>query len=204
MPFKDINKNKQIEPNFIGLKTWDGRGYNSDYISYIYKSLSKSHLNPMQQAVILSAIINESGGDPFANRLGHSDYGLLQWINRYNKTNETDPYKEIDNQLNYLYSTIDNLKDGVSWTHGGEGSGYMSLRDAYNDFYKNDIELVNKGFSLGYTRPSGKMKSANNRLDLSRQIYDRIVNPQKYKKGVLGSEFYFKEGRRILKSRNKL
>lgn len=171
----NLIKTKQNNSKFAGLKTYDGRGYNSDYIDYIYNSLSKSNLNKMQQAVILSHIINESGGDPFAlNKKSGKDYGLLQWVDRYIKTKETDPYKEIDNQLNYIYSTVNNLDDKVSWTHGGEGSGYRSLNDAYSDFSSEDLSAVNKGFSLGYVRPAGKHDSANNRFGLAEQIYDRI------------------------------
>lgn len=171
----NLIKTKQSNSKFAGLKTHDGRGYNSDYIDYIYDSLSKSNLNKMQQAVILSHIINESGGDPFAlNKNSGKDYGLLQWVDRYTKTKETDPYKEIDNQLNYIYSTVNNLDDKVSWTHGGEGSGYQSLNDAYSDFSSEDLSAVNKGFSLGYVRPAGKHDSANNRFGLAEQIYDRI------------------------------
>lgn len=171
----DLIKTKQNNSKFAGLKTHDGRGYNSDYIDYIYDSLSKSNLNKMQQAVILSHIINESGGDPFAlNKNSGKDYGLLQWVDRYTKTKETDPYKEIDNQLNYIYSTVNNLDDKVSWTHGGEGSGYQSLNDAYSDFSSEDLSTVNKGFSLGYVRPAGKHDSANNRFGLAEQIYNRI------------------------------
>ena len=171
----NLVKTKQSNSKFAGLKTHDGRGYNSDYIDYIYDSLSKSNLNKMQQAVILSHIINESGGDPFAlNKKSGKDYGLLQWVDRYTKTKETNPYKEIDNQLNYIYSTVNNLDDKVSWTHGGEGSGYQSLNDAYSDFSSEDLSAVNKGFSLGYVRPAGKHDSANNRFGLAEQIYDRI------------------------------
>lgn len=172
---KNLVEIRQSNNKFAGLKTHDNRGYNSDYMNYIYDSLSKSKLNKMQQAVILSHIINESGGDPFAlNKKSGKDYGLLQWVDRYSKTKETDPYKEIDNQLNYIYSTINNLDDKVSWTHGGEGSGYQSLNDAYSDFSSEDLAAVNKGFSLGYVRSAGKHASANNRFGLAEQIYDRI------------------------------
>ena len=172
---KNLVEIRQSNNKFAGLKTHDNRGYNSDYMNYIYDSLSKSKLNKMQQAVILSHIINESGGDPFAlNKKSGKDYGLLQWVDRYTKTKETNPYKEIDNQLNYIYSTVNNLEDKVSWTHGGEGSGYQSLNDAYSDFSSEDLSAVNKGFSLGYVRPSGKHASANNRFGLAEQIYNRI------------------------------
>ena len=148
----------------------------------------------MQQASILSAIIHESGGDPFAvNKNTGRDYGLLQWVDRYKKSNETNPYKEIDNQLNYLYSTLDNLDDGVSWTHGGKGSGYSSLQDAHADFYGNDLTSVNRGLNLGYIRSSGKHAAANNREMTAKQIYDIINN----EKSFLG--FKFNSGGKVLK-----
>lgn len=161
--------------NFNDIKTSDGRGYNPTYIERAYSSLKKSNLTKKQQAVVLANIIEESGGDPFAlNKNSGKDYGTLQWVDRYPKSNETDPYKEIDNQMSYFLNTVNNLDDKVSWTHGGKGSGYQSFKDAYNDFNSEDIETINKGFVLGHVRPAGKHASAKNRLGVAEQIYDRI------------------------------
>ena len=161
--------------DFKDIKTSDGRGYNPAYIERAYSSLKKSGLTKKQQAVVLANIIEESGGDPFAlNKNSGKDYGTLQWVDRYPKSNETDPYKEIDNQMGYFLNTINNLDDQVSWTHGGKGSGYQSRKDAYNDFNSEDIETINKGFVLGHVRPAGKHDSAKNRIGVAEQIYDRI------------------------------
>lgn len=163
------------DTDFTNIKTSDGRGYNSDYIERAYSTLKKSNLTKKQQAVVLASIIEESGGDPFAlNKNSGKDYGTLQWVDRYPKSNETDPYKEIDNQMGYFLNTINNLDDQVSWTHGGKGSGYQSRKDAYNDFNSEDIETINKGFVLGHVRPAGKHASAKNRIGVAEQIYDRI------------------------------
>lgn len=161
--------------DFNDIKTSDGRNYNPDYIERAYSSLKKSGLTKQQQAVVLANIIEESGGDPFAlNKKSGKDYGLLQWVDRYPKSKETDPYKEIDNQMGYFLNTVNNVDDKVSWTHGGKGSGYQSFKDAYNDFNSEDIETINKGFVLGHVRPAGKHASAKNRLGVAEQIYDRI------------------------------
>ena len=161
--------------DFNDIKTSDGRNYNPDYIKRAYSSLKKSNLTKQQQAVVLANIIEESGGDPFAlNKKSGKDYGLLQWVDRYPKSKETDPYKEIDNQMGYFLNTVNNVDDKVSWTHGGKGSGYQSRKDAYNDFNSEDIETINKGFVLGHVRPAGKHNSAKNRLGVAEQIYDRI------------------------------
>ena len=161
--------------DFNDIKTSDGRNYNPDYIERAYSSLKKSGLTKQQQAVVLANIIEESGGDPFAlNKNSGKDYGLLQWVDRYPKSKETDPYKEIDNQMGYFLNTVNNLDDQVSWTHGGKGSGYQSFKDAYNDFNSEDIETINRGFVLGHVRPAGKHTSAKNRLGVAEQIYDRI------------------------------
>ena len=161
--------------DFNDIKTSDGRNYNPDYIQRAYSSLKKSGLTKQQQAVVLANIIEESGGDPFAlNKKSGKDYGLLQWVDRYPKSKETDPYKEIDNQMGYFLNTVNNTDDQVSWTHGGKGSGYQSFKDAYNDFNSEDIETINRGFVLGHVRPSGKHASAKNRLGVAEQIYDRI------------------------------
>lgn len=161
--------------DFNDIKTSDGRGYNPAYIERAYSSLKKSNLTKKQQAVVLANIIEESGGDPFAlNKKSGKDYGTLQWVNRYPKSNETDPYKEIDNQMGYFLNTVNNLDDQISWAHGGKGSGYQSRKDAYNDFNSEDIETINKGFVLGHVRPAGKHASAKNRIGVAEQIYDRI------------------------------
>ena len=161
--------------DFNDIKTSDGRNYNPDYIQRAYSSLKKSGLTKQQQAVVLANIIEESGGDPFAlNKKSGKDYGLLQWVDRYPKSKETDPYKEIDNQMGYFLNTVNNVDDKVSWTHGGKGSGYQSFKDAYNDFNSEDIETINRGFVLGHVRPAGKHASAKNRLGVAEQIYDRI------------------------------
>lgn len=161
--------------DFNDIKTSDGRNYNPAYIERAYSSLKKSGLTKKQQAVVLANIIEESGGDPFAlNKNSGKDYGTLQWVDRYPKSNETDPYKEIDNQMEYFLNTVNNLDDQVSWTHGGKGSGYQSRKDAYNDFNSEDIETINKGFVLGHVRPAGKHASAKNRIGVAEQIYDRI------------------------------
>lgn len=161
--------------DFNDIKTSDGRNYNPAYIERAYSSLKKSGLTKKQQAVVLANIIEESGGDPFAlNKNSGKDYGTLQWVDRYPKSNETDPYKEIDNQMKYFLNTVNNLDDQVSWTHGGKGSGYQSRKDAYNDFNSEDIETINKGFVLGHVRPAGKHASAKNRIGVAEQIYDRI------------------------------
>lgn len=187
--FKDVNNIKDdgtkapfgtlkkliFGTDFNNIKTSDGRNYNPAYIERAYSSLKKSGLTKKQQAVVLANIIEESGGDPFAlNKKSGKDYGTLQWVDRYPKSNETDPYKEIDNQMGYFLNTVNNLDDQVSWTHGGKGSGYKSRKDAYNDFNSEDIETINRGFVLGHVRPSGKNQSAKNRLGVAEQIYDRI------------------------------
>lgn len=173
-PFGTLRK-LMFGVNFNDIKTSDGRGYNPAYIERAYSSLKKSGLTKKQQAVVLANIIEESGGDPFAlNKNSGKDYGTLQWVDRYPKSNETDPYKEIDNQMGYFLNTVNNLDDQVSWTHGGKGSGYQSRKDAYNDFNSEDIETINKGFVLGHVRPAGKHASAKNRIGVAEQIYDRI------------------------------
>ena len=92
-----------VDPEgFEGIATTNNRPYNKDYVSYINEALRQKGLNKEQRASILANIIEESGGDPYAkNQNGF--YGLLQWANnRYAPTKERDPYKELDNQINYI------------------------------------------------------------------------------------------------------
>lgn len=77
-----------------------------------------------------------------------------------------------------ILSTLNNITDQKSWTHGGDGSGYKSYMNAYKQF--NDtlqpLDSVFKAFSFGYVRPAGKWDSYNNRKEVVHQIYDIIKN----------------------------
>lgn len=161
-----------VDPEgFEGIVTTNNRPYNKDYVSYINETLRQKGLNKEQRASILANIIEESGGDPYAkNQNGF--YGLLQWANnRYAPTKERDPYKELDNQINYIISTKDNSTDKKSWTHGGTGSGFRSLLDAIAAFKGKGLTKVMKGYTLGYVRPSGGLDTYQNRLKVAQQLY---------------------------------
>lgn len=159
--------------DFTGLKTTNNRKYNPEYISYISDSLQKAGVSDTKRAAILANIIEESGGNPFALDDTGKFYGLLQWANeRYAPTEEKDVWKEIDNQVSHIVSTLGNTTDKMSWTHGGKGSGYNSYKDAMSDFDSNDLATAMKGFTLGYVRPTGKMDSYNNRMKVAQQLYN--------------------------------
>lgn len=167
--------------DFSDLKTTNNRPVNSDYLNYIYKKLRKAGYDDKHTAVLLGQIAEESGGDPFAVDSTGTYEGLLQWApDRYqiNTFHDDDPYKEINRQLKYILSTINDLDDGKSWTHGGEGSGYNSRTDAYADWVQEeDMARMNRGLSFGHVRPTGKQASANNRYKVGSQIYDKITTP---------------------------
>lgn len=174
-------ENHELYPDydFSDLKTTNNRPVNSDYLNYIYKKLRKSGFDDKHASVLLGQIAEESGGDPFAVDSTGTYNGLLQWgPDRYqiNTFYDDDPYKEINRQLKYLLSTIDNLDDGKSWTHGGSGSGYNSRKDAYADWVQDDdMERMNRGLSFGHVRPTGKAASARNRFSVGSQIYDTVT-----------------------------
>lgn len=162
-----------VDPEgFEGIVTTNNRPYNKDYVSYINETLRQKGLNKEQRASILANIIEESGGDPYAKN-PNGFYGLLQWANnRYVPTKEQDPYKELDNQINYIISTKDNSTDKKSWTHGGTGSGFRSLLDAISAFKGSNLAKVMKGYTLGYVRPSGGLDAYRNRLKVAQQLYN--------------------------------
>ena len=167
------------EIDWSGITTTNNRPYNAEYINYINKSLINSGYNTNQRASILANIIEESGGNPFAEGPG-GYYGLLQWgAERYSKGKETDAYKEIDNQLKYLNNTIGNTNDKKSWTHGGKGSGYNSFTDAMNAYNSNELNKVMHGFTWGYVRPAGKQNSYLNR----QKVADQLINLEGFKYG---------------------
>lgn len=165
---------------FNGIKTTNNRPYDSNLISYINDKLRDGGMSKTKRAAVLANIIEESGGNPFAKGPG-GFYGLLQWSNgRYVPTRETDTFKELDNQINYILQTEGNSTDKKSWTHGGKGSGYNSLNDAIKAFNENNLENSTRGFTLGYVRPAGGLDSLVNRYNVAKQIYN---NPKFYQKG---------------------
>ena len=170
---------------FTSLKTTNDRGYEINNLNYIYNKLKSSGLyNDKQIATILANIVEESGANPYAVRTDketgkqYKDTGLLQWVDRYPGIDKKRlAIEELDNQINYINKTLRDTTDTVSWTHGGEGSGYMKAVDAYNEFANsNDLERINYALTLGYVRPKGRKESAANRYKVAQQIYDEINN----------------------------
>lgn len=170
----------QVEPkiNFNNISTTRDRAYNSDYISYIYDKLKGTYLGDKQIAAIIGSIIEESGGNPLISSDTGKYTGLLQWDNTRYSPQFGDVYKEIDNQIQYILRSITNTSDGKSWTHGGKGSGYSSLKEPYDKFYddKASVEEITRAFNLGYVRPHGKHDSASNRSKVAEQVYSLIKN----------------------------
>jgi hypothetical protein len=170
---------------FTSLKTTNDRGYEVNNLNYIYNKLKSSGLyNDKQIAAILANIVEESGANPYAIRTDketgkqYKDTGLLQWVDRYPGIDKKRlAIEELDNQINYINKTLRDTTDTVSWTHGGEGSGYMKAIDAYNEFNdSDDLERINYALTLGYVRPAGKKDSAANRYKVAQQIYAEINN----------------------------
>ena len=156
--------------SFEGIKTTNNRPYNPVYISYINTKLRDGGMGKNQRLAVLSNIIEESGGDPFAEGPG-GFYGLLQWSpQRYKKTGVKNVYEELDNQINYILNTVGNATDRMSWTHGGKGSGYNSLTDAMNAFSGDDLTASMRGFTLGYVRPAGGLDSLARRMRVLNQL----------------------------------
>lgn len=173
---------------FTSLKTTNDRGYEVNNLNYIYNKLKSSGLyNDKQIATVLANIVEESGANPYAVRTDketgkqYKDTGLLQRIDRYPGIDKKRlAIEELDNQINYINKTLRDTTDTVSWTHGGEGSGYMKAVDAYNEFANsNDLERINYALTLGYVRPKGRKESAANRYKVAQQIYDEINNNNK-------------------------
>ena len=153
---------KEHVPDNRALGTND-RLYDISSLKYIYNKLKESNVPYIKNMSILTNIAEESGGNPFAK---HGEYfGLLQWSpERYNKISD-DFYTELNNQLQYIIESSKNENDKVSWTHGGENSGYKSYKNALDDFNSKDINKSIKGLTLGYVRPKGKHDSVNNRIN---------------------------------------
>lgn len=170
---------KQI--TFTGIKTTNNRAYDPETIAYINSKLANIPMT--QRAAILANIIEESGGNALASGPG-GFYGILQWSPDRYALQSNDTQTELDNQIQYILDTYQNLNDKMSWTHGGTGSGYNSLKDAYKDFNSSDLQRANSGFTLGYVRPAGKKQSASNRYKVAQQVYQILNDYDKYLKSI--------------------
>ena len=195
--------------DFKGISTTRGREYWAGNMSYINEKLKEGEIPVEQRAAILGSIIEESGGNPYAKNNSGAYQGLLQWgADRY-RPKSTNPRVELNNQAQYILDTMDNTSDGVSWTHGGKGSGYNTQKETHNAFYSEDNTFADKfrAFSYGYVRPKGKEDSYNNRLKVGRKVLNRLVvdenlarpKPkelplQEFGKNSFASKFKFAEG----------
>lgn len=161
--------------NFKDIPTTNGRGYNVNNLIKINNGLKGLPLE--QRAAIIGSIIEESGGDPFAVDKSGAYKGLLQWGAYRYVPKSKNPDEELNNQIQYILSTVNNTKGGINWTHGGKGSGYNTLDDAYKAFSSKKVPFKDKfkAFSYGYVRPAGKEDSYNNRLKVAQEVLNRLV-----------------------------
>lgn len=170
--------------DFKGIQTTKDRKYIPLLISQINEKLKAGDVPLEQRAAILGSIIEESGGNPHAKSSTGAYQGLLQWgADRY-RPQSTDPNVELNNQTQYILNTIDNTTDGVSWTHGGKGSGYKTQKDAHDAFNSNANTFADKfrAFSYGYVRPQGKGDSYQNRLRVGREVLNKMVVDERLSK----------------------
>ena len=157
---------------FENIITTNNRPYDINNIEHINNRLRI--IPEVQRSVIISSIIEESGGDPLANGPGGYQ-GLLQWEPSRYKVTSSNTKEELDKQIDYILQTYKNTTDGLSWAHGGSGSGYSTGEQAYKEFMSSKmLEDAVRSFTLGYVRPTGKHESVNNRLKVARQVFDRI------------------------------
>lgn len=157
---------------FENIITTNNRPYDINNIEHINNRLRI--IPEVQRSAIISSIIEESGGDPLANGPGGYQ-GLLQWEPSRYKVTSSNTKEELDKQIDYILQTYKNTTDGLSWAHGGSGSGYSTGEQAYKEFMSSKmLEDAVRSFTLGYVRPTGKHESVNNRLKVARQVFDRI------------------------------
>lgn len=168
-----IGKNKY---NLSGIKTTSDRPYNPVNLSAITQSLENFPVK--QRASIVGDIAEESGGNPLSKSKNGTYQGLLQWgADRYRITSN-DSKKELNTQMNYLKSSVQDITDTNSWTHGGVGSGYNSKQDSFGTFNNPNSSLrqVHHAFDWGYVRPKDKQESTDNRFKVVQQVYPKIIN----------------------------
>jgi len=169
---------------FTSLKTTNDREYEVNNLNYIYNKLKSSGLyNNKQIATILANIVEESGANPYAVRTDketgkqYKDTGLLQWVDRYPGIDKKRlAIEELDNQINYINKTLRDTTDTVSWTHGGEGSGYMKAVDAYNEF-ANSNDLILKKYGFKNKKVNSIFNKRKGKRNFNLFLEDYTINP---------------------------
>lgn len=169
--------------NFRNIKTTGNRGYNSDNVGYANEWLDSIPIN--RRSAILTAGIEESGMNPRAKGK-NGEKGIFQF-----KEDRYIPHPKGDDNVSDYELLRWQLQQGLAamatqpnksgnWTHGGNGTGINNAIDAYNAFYNTDatLEDINNNLNLGFIRPSGKWESANNRMKVTQQIYNRLEKNQ--------------------------
>lgn len=166
----DVAYNSNID--FTKLKT-SLKIENPTNLNRINVALAKEGYSNLQRAAILANIIGESGGDSLATN-GTVGYGLVQWEPDRYTFKSTDPEQEFNNQASYLIQTLAN-DGGADWTHGGEGTGYQSWKNAKNDFINGtSLDTIVRGLTMGYVRPKDKWGDYRKRLNIANQIYSLL------------------------------
>lgn len=173
--------------NFRYIKTTGNRGYNSVNVGYANEWLDSVPIN--RRSPILAVGIEESGMNPRAKGK-NGEKGIFQF-----KEDRYVPHPKGDDNVSDHELLKWQLQQGLeamatppnnsgNWTHGGEGTGIKRASDAYNGFYDTNatLEDANNNLNLGFIRPSGKWDSANNRMKVTQQIYDRLENQNKSSK----------------------
>lgn len=143
---------------------------------------TSKQLNEKQVDVLLSHIIEESGGDPYAKRGRH--VGLMQWTpDRYSIQHENDNHKELLSQINYLKESLFNNSDSKTWL---KGSSKISGKKAYDIFHNENssLEKINDVLTYNMVRLNNPEFHSKARLNTIKSFHSSQTNPKELKSKV--------------------
>ena len=178
-----MNNNNKKETSFIKLlKNKDFSDYKPTLAQKLFKgdnanilrdSLFANTDNPYQILAVMANDIIESGVDPDAEYASVAK-GIGMWEGG---NTPKDLQGQIHKQMVTLFNP-NNKEYSLQWTHGGEGTGYKSWKDAYLQF-KNakDIDTAIYSLTNGYTRPKERKERLKAISKEIKNLIDYIEEP---------------------------
>lgn len=161
------------------------RKVDKEKMEYIEDGLVSRGIEGNQLSSLLSTIVEESGGNPFSVDDSGKFRGLIQFSKErypekdFNRDKKAGWKKAVDNQLDAIVDHLNEYGGDYGFLDGGDGSGYMTGKEAKDAFWgrDSDIENVTRALTYGFVRPGDRSGTTENRTRVARLINEIIQPP---------------------------
>lgn len=163
------------------------RKVDKEKMEYIEDGLVSRGIGGNQLSSLLSTIVEESGGNPFSVDDSRKFRGLIQFSKErypekdFDRDKKAGWKKAVDNQLDVIVDHLNEYGGDYGFLDGGDGSGYMTGKEAKDAFWgrDSDIENVTRALTYGFVRPGDRSGTTENRTRVARLINEIIQPPVK-------------------------